>query len=62
MNPFMILFLTGTVAPDNFPLTLGKHSPGGVRYLIGKLDDVRIYNRALHDSEIEQLFMKEILM
>ena len=47
---------TGTVAPDNFPLTLGKHSPGGVRYLIGKLDDVRIYNRALHDSEIEQLF------
>lgn len=47
---------TGTVAPDNFPLILGKHTSGGVRYLNGKLDDVRIYNRALTDAEILRLY------
>ncbi len=47
---------TGTVTPDNFPLILGKHTSGGVRYLNGKLDDVRIYNRALTNAEILRLY------
>jgi hypothetical protein len=47
---------SGTVAADNSPLILGKHTPGSVRYLNGKLDDVRIYNRALTEAEILRLY------
>lgn len=52
---------SGTAAPDNNPLILGKHTPGTARYLIGKLDDVRIYNRAVSDSEIEKLYYESKL-
>lgn len=47
---------SGAVSPDSNPLILGKHTPGTVRYLNGKLDDVRIYNRALAESEILRLY------
>lgn len=47
---------SGTLTPDINPLILGKHTPGTTRYLKGKLDDVRIYKRALKSSEILQLY------
>lgn len=47
---------SGALPVDNNPLILGKHTPGGTRFLNGKLDDIRIYNRALKDSEISGLY------
>lgn len=38
------------------PLIIGKDSPGLVEHHNGKLDEVRIYNRALSESEIMSLF------
>lgn len=52
---------TGTVPADNNPLILGKHTPGTERFLIGKLDDVRIYKRTLADTEIEKLYYESKL-
>ncbi len=52
---------SGTMLSDNNPLILGKHTPGTVRYLTGKLDDIRIYNRALKSAEIQQLYLETIL-
>lgn len=49
---------TGPMLPDNNPLILGKHSPGTLRYLLGKLDDIRIYNRALSAAEIQMLYLE----
>lgn len=47
---------SGTLTPDTNPLILGKHTPGTTRYLKGKLDDIRIYKRALTASEIQKLY------
>ena len=49
---------TGAMSPDNNPLILGKHSPGILRYLLGKLDDIRIYNRSLTAAEIQMLYLE----
>jgi hypothetical protein len=50
--------VTGSIVPDNNPLTLGLDSPGDTEYLQGKLDDVRIYNGALSQSEISELYQE----
>lgn len=48
---------SGTITPDNLPLEIGRHFPGSTNdYLIGKLDEILIYNRALSSEEINQLF------
>lgn len=52
---------SGTLTSDNYPLILGKHTPGAVRYLNGKLDDIRIYKRALSDAEIARLYNESSL-
>ena len=39
------------------PLTIGQCEGGG--YLDGKIDDIRIYNRALSDDEVAQLYAYE---
>jgi|GEM_PF-412011 len=52
---------TGSVMPDNNPLVIGKHTPGSIRYLKGKLDDIRIYNRSLKADEILKLYYEGIL-
>lgn len=44
---------TGLIIKDNNPLTIGLESPGDVEYLKGKLDDIRIFNRALSQQEIQ---------
>ena len=48
--------LNVTIAPDNNPLSLGLESNGINEYLLGKMDDIRIYNRALSHSEILDLY------
>ena len=47
----------GPIVPDDNPLTLGLETPGQTEYLHGKLDEVRIYNRALSQQEILSLNM-----
>ena len=44
-----------SVSVDDYPLEIGRHTPGGTEYMNGKLDEVRIYNRALSEDEIEEL-------
>jgi hypothetical protein len=46
--------LSGTIL-NNVPVELGSFDGGGAP-LAGKLDDVRIYNRELNASEVQQLY------
>jgi len=48
--------LTGPVYPDSRPLEIGRDVPGATEVFNGKIDDIRIYNRALSDAEIYILF------
>ena len=40
---------------DERSLVIGKHPPGATEYLNGRLDELRIYNRALSAQEISEL-------
>ena len=44
-----------TIPTDNLPLTIGRDSPGAEEYFNGIIDEVRIYNRALTQAEINTL-------
>ncbi|HFA48832.1 MAG TPA: hypothetical protein ENJ95_07435, partial [Bacteroidetes bacterium] len=46
-------------SPTTEDLLIGIDPPGAVEYLNGKLDDIRIYNRALSIDEIQQIFTCE---
>jgi hypothetical protein len=48
--------LTGPINPDSKPLEIGRDVPGASEFFNGKIDDIRIYNRALSDAEIYVLF------
>lgn len=49
--------LTGTYGIEkNSQLTLGRDDAGGVEYFGGKLDDVRIYSRALSELDIQTVY------
>ena len=41
---------------DNNPLAIGKNPAGSDRYYNGNIDDIRIYNRALSEDEIQALY------
>lgn len=41
------------------PVIIGNDPSGGNRFFTGKIDDVRIYNRALTSSEVAQLYAHE---
>jgi hypothetical protein len=45
-----------TITADNRPLTIGADVPGVLEIFNGKIDDVCIYNRALSDSDILELY------
>lgn len=47
---------TGSITKDDNPLTIGIDTPGSTEYLKGKLDDIRIFNRALTAQEVDALF------
>jgi len=51
--------LQGTVKSNSDPLTIGSHTGGSGEYFDGMVDDVRIYNRALSESEILALYHDE---
>jgi hypothetical protein len=44
-----------TIPTDNLPLIMGMDSPGAYEYFNGVIDDLRIYNRALTEAEIDTL-------
>jgi hypothetical protein len=49
---------TGQIQTSNIPLRMGRRGGAGFYncYFKGKIDDVRIYNRALSNTEIQQLY------
>jgi hypothetical protein len=54
-----VLCASGTLpAIGNAPssINIGRFEGGGYYYFSGRIDEVRIYNRALSDTEISQLF------
>ena len=48
--------LNGPISADNKPLVIGRDVPGTTEYFYGKLDDIKIYNRALTHQEVINLF------
>ena len=47
--------LTDALQANTEPLMIGCDPPGQAEYFNGKLDEIRIYNRALSEAEIQQL-------
>ena len=48
----------GTTSVDNNGLfVIGKKSNGGLPYT-GKLDDIRVFNRALTSAEAEKIYLE----
>ncbi|MCS6934266.1 MAG: HYR domain-containing protein [Chitinophagales bacterium] len=45
-----------TIKPNDLPLIIGRVNSGGMKYFTGCLDDLRIYNRALRNVEIANLY------
>lgn len=48
--------LNGLIDSDNKPLVIGRDVPGTTEYFYGKLDDIKIYNRALTYKEVINLY------
>ena len=48
--------LNNVLTNDNQHLNIGRESWNSSRYFNGKIDDIRIYTRALSDSEISELY------
>jgi len=44
------------ITPDALPLEIGRDVPGLTEIFNGKLDDIRLYNRALSECEIASLY------
>ena len=47
---------TITAKSNTSPLLIGKDPPGDLEYFKGAMDEVRIYNRALSDAEVYELY------
>jgi hypothetical protein len=52
------IVFTGNIFTNNLPLRIGRLSTNQIidEYFIGSIDEVRIYSRALSDSEILSLY------
>ncbi|WP_290660914.1 LamG-like jellyroll fold domain-containing protein [Ignavibacterium sp.] len=48
--------LTGPIIQDNKPLEIGRDVPGTTEYFYGKMDDIKIFNRALTFQEVINLY------
>ena len=48
--------LSGQMVPDSKNLAIGIDPPGEVEYFKGKIDDLRIYSRALSAEELFAIF------
>jgi outer membrane protein assembly factor BamB len=51
-----VMSITSVIGSDG---TTSNYTPKGDRYFKGQIDDVRIYDRALSDSEVAQLYSLE---
>ncbi len=51
--------LTGP-SSASVPVTIGDDTDGANRFLNGSIDEVRIYNRALSASEVQELYMSNL--
>ena len=49
----------GILVPNNDPLFIARDIPGIDEYFKGALDDLKIYNRAINESEILNLFIEK---
>jgi hypothetical protein len=49
------------IQPNELPLEFGRNMPGYPEYYHGKLDDVRVYDRSLSQSEILELFNIQLI-
>ena len=45
-----------TITPDTRPLAIGADTPGVLEIFNGKIDEVRLYNRALAPAEVQELY------
>lgn len=50
---------SSTISQDSKNLDIGRDAHGPIEYYKGKLDDIRIYNRALSDNEVTNLYLAE---
>jgi len=46
----------GTISADSRPLLIGKDTPEITEYLNGKVDDIRIYDKAISETQVDSLF------
>jgi hypothetical protein len=51
---------TGAIAADASLLTLGKNPLASTKYFKGKIDEVRVFNSALTDSQLQRMVYQEI--
>lgn len=68
-NGFTYLYINGllidqsnevsSISSSNSALYIGFDPPGLIEYQKGEIDDIRIYNRALTDTEVAQLYAFE---
>lgn len=54
-NGALVNSATSIAAPATGAVQIGAH--GGGNFLTGSIDDARLYNRALTDAEVEQLYL-----
>ena len=45
--------------PNNSSLVIGYDPMGGDEYFVGDMDDVRLFNRALSEKEMQELYKAE---
>ncbi len=50
------MLLTGPIQYDNKPLEIGRDVPGTTEYFYGKIDDIKIFNRALTYQEVQNIY------
>ena len=49
-------YYSGALNANDFPLEIGRDLPGSQEYYYGAMDDLRIYNKALSEKELSQLY------
>jgi len=53
---FFEMNYSGILEPNDMPLEIGRDRPGALEYYYGAMDDLRIYDRALSERELYQLY------
>jgi hypothetical protein len=52
--------ISGNIAADATRLTLGRNPQGSSRYFKGKMDEVRVFNVTLTDTQVQRMVYQEI--